>query len=111
MSLPSLARVLVLGLLLYPSAAFALSTELAGSGFVSPLYVTAPPGDSQRLFVVEQGGTIRILDLQTQTVRPTPFLTITGISSGGEQGLLGLAFHPNYASNGFFYVNLTNAAR
>ena len=110
MSLPSLARVLVLWLLPYCSAAFALSTELVGSGFVSPLYVTAPPSDSERLFVVEQAGTIKILDLQFQTVRPTPFLTITGVSSGGERGLLGLAFHPNYASNGFFYVNLTNAA-
>ena len=43
-------------------------------------------------------------------MRSTPFLTITGVSSGNERGLLGLAFHPNYASNGFFYVNLTNAA-
>ncbi|MCW8981675.1 MAG: PQQ-dependent sugar dehydrogenase [Altibacter sp.] len=60
-----------------------------------------------RLFVVEQGGVIKILDLNGN-VNPTPFLDISGLVSGGsEQGLLGLAFHPDYANNGFFFVNYT----
>src|SRR6185436_17408130 len=50
---------------------------------------------------------IKVLDLSTNTVRATPFLTIGGLATGGEQGLLGLAFHPNYATNGRFYVNVT----
>ena len=60
-----------------------------------------------RLFIVEQGG--RILVYNGTSVLPTPFLDIrSGVSCCGEQGLLGLAFHPNYASNGFFYVNYTD---
>ncbi len=60
-----------------------------------------------RLFVVEQGGLIKILDLNGN-VNPTAFLDISGqVSGGSEQGLLGLAFHPDYANNGFFYVNYT----
>ena len=64
-------------------------------------------GDS-RLFITEQGGTIRIWD-GTQLLA-TPFLTVTPIASGGEQGLLSVAFHPQYAQNGFFYVYYTDAA-
>ncbi|NUM49104.1 MAG: PQQ-dependent sugar dehydrogenase [Anaerolineales bacterium] len=70
----------------------------------------AHAGDS-RLFVVEQTGVIRIVQADG-TVLPTPFLDITarveyGFGEGNEQGLLGLAFDPNYASNGYFYVNYT----
>ena len=67
-------------------------------------------GDVDRLFVVEQAGRIRVLDLSTRKVRSEPFLTIPGLARGNEQGLLGLAFHPNYASNGYFYVNCTRAS-
>lgn len=78
------------------------------TGFASPLEITHA-GDS-RLFVVEQGGIIKILNTNG-TTNATPFLNLSGIiSSGGERGLLGLAFHPNYATNGFFYVNYTNPA-
>jgi len=76
------------------------------SGFSRPLEITNA-GDS-RLFVVEQGGIIKILN-PDGTTNPIAFLNITGqVSNGGEQGLLGLAFHPNYASNGFFYTNHTD---
>lgn len=88
-----------------------LSSDRIASGLAQPLFVTSPPGDSQRLFIVEQKtGNIRILDLRTGTVQSTPFLTIPDaelLDTGGEQGLLGLAFHPNFAQNGKFYVNYT----
>ena len=72
-----------------------------------PLFITAPPGDPSRLFVVERDlARIRIIDLKTRSVKPTPFLDLSGsIILGGEAGLLGLAFDPNYARNGRFYVN------
>jgi len=65
------------------------------------------PGDATRMFVTEQRGRILILDLGTNTFLGTPFLDIDSrvINTGNERGLLGLAFHPNYASNGLFYVN------
>ena len=76
------------------------------SGFTRPLDI-ANCGD-ERLFIVEQRGIIWILD-QNGNKLPTPFLNIDpSVGSGGnEQGLLGLAFHPNYAENGYFYVNYT----
>jgi glucose/arabinose dehydrogenase len=77
------------------------------SGLSSPLFTTSPPGDFNRLFIVQQNGQIRILNLATGTLNATPFLTISGLAVGGEQGLLGLAFDPDYASNGKFYVNCT----
>jgi glucose/arabinose dehydrogenase len=77
-------------------------------GFSQPVYVASPPGDA-RLFVVEQTGRIRII--QNGTVLATPFLDVTAkITSGGERGLLSMAFHPQYATNGFFYVYYTDRA-
>jgi glucose/arabinose dehydrogenase len=79
------------------------------TGFTSAVEITHPVGDS-RLFVVQQGGIIKIVS-SAGVVNATPFLTLTNttILSGGERGLLGLAFHPNYATNGYFYVNYTRA--
>jgi glucose/arabinose dehydrogenase len=69
------------------------------------LFLTAPASDS-RLFIVEQPGRIRIVE--NGNLLSTPFLDLNGqISSGGERGLLGLAFHPSYDSNGFFYAYFT----
>ena len=78
------------------------------TGFTNPIEITHPNNDS-RLFIVEQGGKIKILN-SDGTTNATPYLTLTTstISTGGERGLLGLAFHPNYDSNGYFYVNYTN---
>ena len=80
------------------------------TGFNSPLEIAHPANDA-RLFVVQQAGAIRILN-PNRTINPINFLTLTPniISSGGEKGLLGLAFHPNYATNGYFYVNYTNTS-
>lgn len=72
--------------------------------------VAATPADT-RLFVVEQGGRIQIFDLATKTVKATPFLDLSNpnqISSGSEQGLLGLAFDPKYSQNRQFYVFYTD---
>jgi glucose/arabinose dehydrogenase len=83
-------------------------TEL-GATFSSPLYLTAPDCDS-RLFVVERSG--RILVVKQGVKVGTPFLDVSTLlptSPGGEQGLLGLAFHPNYAANGRFFVTYTDA--
>jgi Ca2+-binding RTX toxin-like protein len=88
------------------------ATRIA-SGLSSPLFAASPPGDPDRLFIVEQHtGRIRILDLNTAQLNGDHFLDLpdASLAGGGEQGLLGLAFHPNYATNGLFYVNLTNAA-
>ncbi|HLO43157.1 MAG TPA: PQQ-dependent sugar dehydrogenase [Leadbetterella sp.] len=62
----------------------------------------------QRLFVVEQAGIIKILN-KNGTINPAPFLNITTkVRNSGEQGLLGLAFHPNYKQNGYFFINYIN---
>ncbi len=94
------------GVVAPPPAGNETELELVADGFSSPVYLTAPRGDP-RLFIVEQAGTIRIIE--NGIVRPQPFLDIRNrIQSGGEQGLLGLAFHPSYAGNGWFYVNYTD---
>jgi glucose/arabinose dehydrogenase len=79
------------------------------SGLSSPVFLTAPSGDLDRLFVVERPGRIRIV--RNDAVETTPYLDVSAsISAGGERGLLGLAFHPDYAQNGRFFVNFTDAA-
>ncbi len=78
------------------------------SGLSFPIYLTAPSGDP-RVFIVEKGGTIRIV--KDGALLPTAYLDLGGlVSTGGEQGLLGLAFHPQYATNGRFVVHYTDLA-
>ena len=82
------------------------------SGISNPIFVTHAPGDRSRLFIAERTGAIRILNLQTGLLEATPFLTMSGVSTDGEGGFLGLAFHPNYNNAGMsgyrkFYVNVT----
>ncbi|SCY23371.1 PQQ-dependent sugar dehydrogenase [Flavobacterium caeni] len=96
---------------------FALSVSSVAQTIAIPEFATglsgpvaiAHAGDS-RLFVVQQSGAIRILNADG-TVKPNNFLTLTTstISTGGERGLLGLAFHPEYATNGYFFVNYTRS--
>jgi glucose/arabinose dehydrogenase len=92
-----------------------MTTTRVASGLASPVFLTSPPGDTARAFIVESAATstsgrIRILNLPGNTLEATPYLTVSGIAAGGEQGLLGLAFHPSFATNGRFYVNYTDAA-
>jgi len=89
-----------------------LDTIRVASGLARPLFVTAPVGDTARAFIVEQRtaaavGQLRILNLPANTLQVAPYLSIAGLSASDEEGLLGLAFHPNFATNGFFYVYYT----
>jgi glucose/arabinose dehydrogenase len=84
-----------------------LKATNVATGLVDPLFVTAPPGDTNRLFIVQRGGKVLILNLATLTLNATPFLDISATLTGNnEQGLLGFAFDPAYATNGRFYVDL-----
>ena len=85
-----------------------ISTSLS-----SPVFMTAPSGDSTRLFIVQQGGSIRIFDVVSGSLLTIPFLNISSLlSTGGERGLLGMAFDSQYAdaANRRFYVFYTNTA-
>jgi uncharacterized repeat protein (TIGR01451 family) len=92
-----------------PSADIQITVdEIVASGFTYPVQATHAGDGSSRLFVVEQPGRIRILE--NGAIVDTPFLDLTSqVVYGGERGLLGLAFHPNYQTNGQFYVNYTRA--
>ncbi|GMV26016.1 MAG: hypothetical protein AMXMBFR58_20470 [Phycisphaerae bacterium] len=95
------------------AAAQTLTTVRVASGMSRPIFLTHAPGDPSRLFVIEKQGRIRII--KDGALLATPFLDIDAIVTGGtstssEQGLLGLAFHPNYQTNGKFYVNYTAVA-
>jgi glucose/arabinose dehydrogenase len=84
-----------------------LKAITVASGLSQPVFVTAQPGDFNDLFIVQQTGQIVVLNLETGNI--TPFLDIQSrlTSTSGEQGLLGMAFDPDYATNGKFYLNYT----
>jgi glucose/arabinose dehydrogenase len=94
-----------------------ITLQLIASGFTAPVGLVSPPDGTNRRFVVDQIGKVRIID-STGTLLPTPFLDVSskmvplGIDFGGgiifdERGLLSIAFHPNYATNGKFYIFYT----
>jgi glucose/arabinose dehydrogenase len=88
-----------------------LSVQRVATGLVRPVAVVSPPGDS-RLFIVEQRGADargRIKIFKDGALLPTPFLTTAPLATGNEQGLLGLAFPPDFATSGVFYINYTSA--
>jgi glucose/arabinose dehydrogenase len=86
-----------------------LTARLVASGLSHPLDLQSAPGDRERLYVVEQAGRIRVV--RSGQLQSAPFLDLSGrISSGGERGLLGLAFHPQFATNRRFFVNYTDPA-
>ena len=93
-----------------PDASFppAIALRPAAAGFVQPVSIAHAGDGSDRLFIVEQSGRIRIL--RNGIIDPVPFLNISNLvnPAGGEQGLLGLAFPPGYAALGEFYVNYTD---
>ena len=95
------------------------ASALVVSGLVRPIYVTAAPNDPTRIFIIEKQGRIRIATINqttgAYTLLATPFLDVDPITTGGttansEQGLLGLAFHPNYPTDPRFFINYTAVA-
>ncbi len=89
-------------------------TDAFGSlTFPNPVGIVSPPGETNRLFIIEQGGRISVITNLANPTR-TVFLDISGLILGGtptdERGLLGLAFHPGYSSNGYFFVYYTGTA-
>jgi hypothetical protein len=91
-----------------------LTTLRLASGLLRPAYATSPPGDTERIFLVEQDGRIRIL--KNGALLAAPFLDICALTrspeddpNNNEEGLLGLAFHPDYATNRTFFVYHTDA--
>ena len=95
----------LVGLFSMAQGAGAATLQPVGS-FSNPIYITSPPGDP-RLFVVERGGTIEVVHDGVQS----QFLDIHELTTEeGERGLLSMAFDPNYAKNGLFYVFYTGTA-
>lgn len=85
------------------------SLEVIAEGLSAPILLTHAPGDASRIFLVEKPGRIRIL--RDGVVLPTAFLDVSSlVTDVGEQGLLGLAFHPDYDDNGHFFINYTDAS-
>ncbi|MFT5249054.1 MAG: glucose/arabinose dehydrogenase [bacterium] len=104
----NLLRTLFLLFISFYSYAQEVDIELFKNGFISPVDIKNAGDD--RLFIVEQAGRIKILNADA-TINPVSFLDITSlISSGGERGLLGLAFHPDYANNGYFFVHYSDTS-
>lgn len=88
----------------------ALLEPFPSLSFNQPLDFQTPEDDTNRVFVVEKGGRIVVFENDAATTTSKDFLNLSNISTTSEQGLLGLAFHPNYSSNGYFYVHYTPTA-
>ena len=90
-----------------------LTSRQLATGLDHAVFATHAPGDYNRLYVVEKQGRIRVFNLRTGTMNAANFLNIDSIVGGGtttndEQGLLGLAFHPDFKTNKTFFVYYTN---
>lgn len=84
---------------------FTFTNAFPSMSFTAPVAIVSPPGETDRLFVLEQSGTIQVITNLSTTPSRSVFLDISSqVQFSGEQGLLGLAFHPQYLSNGYFYV-------
>lgn len=89
-------------------SSYTVEPAFANLSFNNPLDLQHPGDGSNRLFVVEQGGVIKVFNNDAFASEATVFLDIQNrVSSGGERGLLGLTFHPDFETNGYFYVNYT----
>jgi glucose/arabinose dehydrogenase len=83
-------------------------TPVITTGLSSPIQFVHAGDGSNRIFIVQQGATIKVYDASFNYL--SDFLTVSNVTVGGERGLLSMAFHPAYASNGFSYVYYTNTA-
>ena len=108
----TLAAALALLLAAPAGAQFAFERVFPKLAFERPLFLAQAPGDARRLYVVEQGGLIRVVDPR-DPARTSTFLDLRARVSraGEEEGLLGFAFHPGYAKNGLFYVYYSAAGQ
>src|SRR5882762_11451194 len=94
-----------------PQLGFTVDNAFPGLNFTAPVCITSPPGETNRLFILEKGGDIAVI---TNLASPTRsvFMSLP-VLSDSESGLLGLAFHPGYATNGYFFLfssrNLTTS--
>ena len=79
-------------------------TRIIATGLLRPLGIFHAPSDPNHLYICEKGGVVRVVDITTDTLVPTPFITLPNMITPAEQGLYSIAFHPNYASNGVFYL-------
>ncbi len=90
------------------SQASSITATRVATGLSQALFAGAPPGDLSHLFIVQKTGQIKILDFSSGNVLSTPFLDVSSeVGTDGERGLLGLAFDPDFANNGFVYINLS----
>jgi glucose/arabinose dehydrogenase len=104
----TLAVLFAVGCLYGSAPASAQTLVPVGGTFTNPVYLTAPPGDGRRLMVVEQGGTVRVI--RDGVTLSTPFLTMdSNFTSGGERGLLSIAFRPDYERSRLLYAYYTDA--
>jgi glucose/sorbosone dehydrogenase len=104
--LPAMLVAAFVAVAVYAAPASAALHLSSIGDFTSPVYATAPPGDPHRVFVVEQAG--RIIEVRDGVKQDPAFLDITrDVKSGGEQGLLSMAFAPDYATSGRYYVYYT----
>ena len=96
-------------LFIFPNfAQYNFEVAFPNLSFSSPLNLQNAGDSTDRIFVVEQAGKIKVFQNQTNILTAKTFLDITNqVTSGGETGLLGLAFHPNYKNNGYFFINYT----
>ena len=103
-----LASLALVAALFVPAAgAQSFTATLVANGLSAPIALDSPPGDTSRIVVARQNGVIRLI--KDGTLVATPFLDASALTVGsGERGLLGIAFHPDYTTNGKFYISYTN---
>ncbi|MES2498354.1 MAG: PQQ-dependent sugar dehydrogenase [Pseudomonadota bacterium] len=107
----SLAATLSLNVTVTNGGADAFRVRRVAAGFVESLFAAPVPDGSGRLFVVQRGGRIRILNPATGAIAAQPFLDLSGsVGTSGERGLLGFATAPDFATSGVFYIYATNSA-
>ncbi len=103
-----LANAIALGVLCaFPARAAITGVEFLAEVGADPLAAVAAPGDADHLYLAQRDGVVRVLDLQTSSLLGDPLVTVPGIDQLGEGGMLGLAFHPEFQTNGKFYVSAT----
>ena len=104
--------ILILSIILFYNCSVKSQTKIVNAfpnlSFSSPVDIQFPKDNTNRLFVVSQEGIIHVFENSAEVTASSVFLDIRDrVLFGGEQGLLGLAFHPNYTTNGYFYLNYT----